>query len=84
MKNILPTLDSMAKTKSVFLKIRTKTSVVQPFKAGKVHMGDLGGRKKIHRAVGMSDMPLFSGAVMHAHYKPCVWHTTGSPDSLTN
>ena len=44
--------------------------------------------KKIHRAVGISDMPLFSGGVIHAHCKPHIpqrvpaCNTVGSPNSL--
>ena len=33
---------------------------------------DSGRWRKIHRATGMSDMPLFWGGVIHAHHKPSV------------
>ena len=48
--------------------------MLRPFKAlfKSSRFKDLDRSKKIHRAIGMSDMPLFCGGAIHAHRKPLV------------
>ena len=51
---------------------------LQPVKARQVHLG-LGQAKKMHRTIGMPDMPLFKGGVIHARCKPSLTHWEASP-----